>query len=103
MPTQFELIRSLRQEKFTKSFRRAADTIRARTRKNRQGRQKGFSMIQLKIRRYNATDTECQLCGVVPGYVWKIGRVTVTNRAFHFCDACAKIVDANTASGEASR
>ena len=60
-------------------------------------------MIQLKIRRYNATDSECQLCGVVPGYVWKIGRVTVTQRAFHFCDACAKIVDASTADEQASR
>ena len=60
-------------------------------------------MIQLKIRRYNATDSECQLCGVVPGYVWKVGRVTVTKRAFHFCDVCAKIVDVSAADGQASR
>ena len=60
-------------------------------------------MLTIKIHRYNATDCECQLCGVVPGYVWKIGRVTVTKRAFHFCDACAKIVDASTADGQASR
>jgi len=32
-----------------------------------------------------------------------MGRVTVTQRAFHFCDACAKIVDASTADGQASR
>ena len=60
-------------------------------------------MLTIKIHRYNATDTECSLCGVVADNVWKFGRVTVTKRAFHFCDACAKIVDASTADGQASR
>ena len=40
---------------------------------------------------------------IEPSDIWKIGRVTVTKRAFHFCDACAKLVDASTADVQASR
>ena len=59
-------------------------TMRGKDAQNRQDA-KGFSMIQLKIRQFAATDSKrYQLCGVVPGYVWKVGRVTVTKRAFHF-------------------
>lgn len=58
-------------------------------------------MLTLKIRRYNATDCECDLCGAVPGYVWKVGAVTEIKRAQHFCDACQKIIDAPAESVQA--
>ena len=54
-------------------------------------------MLTIKIRRYNATDAECSLCGVVANNVWKFGRVSVTQRAHHFCDVCMNLVDDSTA------
>jgi len=58
---------------------------------------RGFHMLKIKIRVYNARDKECSLCGATPDHLWKFGPVSVEVRAHHFCDGCMNLLDDSTA------
>ncbi len=52
--------------------------------------------MKIRVKVYNAKDSECNLCGAVSEHIYKIGEVSIEKRAHVFCEVCANLIDADS-------